>query len=246
MGSFIGSGASGSVYMACHRDDDSQIFAIKSINVYDKNKRAQLKKDLNILIYNANCNFLVKYFGAFFLKGAVKIILEFMDCGSLDGLIRKVRVLPQPCCPESIISKMTQQILAAIEYLHITKHIIHRDLKPGNVLINSKGFVKLTDFGIARSLEDTNDFSKTFIGTRKYMAIERIMGNNYSYSSDIWALGLIVYELATGSFPYNYSPNYLEFVDELLNKPEISLPNDGTFSLELQDFVKRWLGSKQL
>lgn len=114
-------------------------------------------------------------------------------------------------------------------------------MKPGNILINSEGLVKLTDFGIAKTLENTSGFCNTFVGTKTYMSPERIMGKEYSYSSDIWSLGLVLFELATGVFPYNFSKVYIEHVDSILNDPEPTLPDNGAFSPELQNFISRCL-----
>lgn len=101
--------------------------------------------------------------------------------------------------------------------------------------------VKLTDFGIARTLDNSAGLSNTFVGTKTYMSPERIMGEEYSYSSDIWSLGLVVYELATGQFPYNFSKVYIEHVDSILKDPEPTLPDDGIYSPELQNFITRCL-----
>jgi serine/threonine protein kinase len=132
-------------------------------------------------------------------------------------------------------------MLQGLLYLHKVRHQIHRDMKPGNILINSEGFVKLTDFGIAKTLENTSDLCNTFVGTKTYMSPERIEGKEYSFSSDIWSLGLIVYELATGSFPYKFSKVFIEHIESILMDSEPTLPNDGTFSPELQNFITRCL-----
>lgn len=126
-------------------------------------------------------------------------------------------------------------------YLHKVKHQIHRDMKPGNILINTYGLVKLTDFGIAKTLENSSAYCNTFVGTKTYMSPERIMGKEYSYSSDIWSLGLILFELATGVFPYNFSKIFIEHVESILRDPEPTLPDDGTFSPEMQNFITRCL-----
>ena len=125
-------------------------------------------------------------------------------------------------------------------FLH-KKHQIHRDLKPGNVLVNTEGVVKLTDFGISKTLDNSTEFCNSFVGTKNYMSPERILGKDYSYSSDVWSLGLIIFELATGQFPYVFSKYYIEHVDYILKQPDPTLPNDGTFSYELQDFITRSL-----
>ena len=87
-------------------------------------------------------------------------------------------------------------------FLHTTKHQMHRDIKPENILLNSEGQLKLTDFGISKQLEKTYAITNTFVGTLIYMSPERMGGKNYSYSSDIWSLGLVILELACGKHPY--------------------------------------------
>src|SRR4051812_32117965 len=114
-------------------------------------------------------------------------------------------------------------------------------MKPANILINTDGLVKLTDFGIAKTLDNTTDLTSTFVGTRTYMSPERILGYNYSFSSDIWSLGLIIYELAVGKFPYKLSDVFIEYLDSMLKDPEPTLPDDGDFSPELRNFLTRCL-----
>jgi mitogen-activated protein kinase kinase 1 len=108
-------------------------------------------------------------------------------------------------------------------------------------LINTEGSVKLTDFGISKTLENSTQFCNSFVGTKNYMSPERILGSDYSYSSDVWSLGLIVYELATGQFPYKFSKYYIEHVDYILNQPDPTLPVDGAFSDEIRDFITKCL-----
>jgi len=79
---------------------------------------------------------------------------------------------------------------------------VHRDIKPANLLVNLKGDVKITDFGVTAGLHDSVSTCTTFVGTVTYMSPERIRNSSYSYAADIWSLGLTVLEFATGRFPY--------------------------------------------
>ena len=235
---FIGSGASGSVHRAVHKPTGIHL-AIKSIKIYDKNSRDQLKNDLKVLCSN-KCRNIITFYGAFFTEGNVKIILEYMNCGSLDKMLKviKTKKLSPPCIPENILSKITKQILLGLSYLHKEKHQIHRDIKPANILINTDGIVKLTDFGISRSLETSQNLADTFVGSKSYMSPERITGKKYSYPSDIWSLGLVIYELATGEEPYGGGSDFLTQITKIVENPEPRL-NSNIFSKEFCDFIEK-------
>jgi len=92
-------------------------------------------------------------YGAFFDEGSVKVILELMDAGSLENII-KIYNLAQVkhYIDEHILVKIALQILCGLSYLH-SNNQLHRDVKPANVLINTKGEVKLTDFGISKQID---------------------------------------------------------------------------------------------
>ena len=161
-----------------------------------------------------------------------------MNLGSLDKIITKIKSkkLPQPCIPEPILAKIAAQILNGLSYLHKVKHQIHRDIKPANILINSDGVVKLTDFGIAKSLNNTADFSHTFVGSKNFMSPERMTGDNYSYPSDVWSFGLVVYELATGNYPFDSGNDFLSQITSIVDGPEPEIDKN-LFSKELSEFV---------
>jgi len=155
--------------------------AIKTVNVLDKEKRAQLLNDLKLLVFNPKnaagiCENLVQLFGAYFEDISVKLILELMDVGSLrDILNMRKNILGSSKVEERLIAlilkqvRLTQQVLTGLRFLHSVKHQIHRDLKPENILMNSLGQVKLTDFGISKQLESTLGFAESFVGTPTYM-----------------------------------------------------------------------------
>ena len=210
MGKRIGSGACSSVFVGTHRRT-GECFAVKTFNVYDRDRKKQFEKELGVLLH-FNCDCLVSFFGVSYHEGTVGLILEFMDCGSLDCIMD-----PRIHVTEPVLAAITYQILWGLCYLH-HDHNIHRDLKPGNVLMNSNGEVKLSDFGIFRSLADTVATSETFTGTYKFMSPERLEGKSYNETADIWSLGVMVLQLWAKKYPFErgaFSP--LELVDVLEN-----------------------------
>lgn len=108
-------------------------------------------------LQKANCPFLVQFLGAMYEEGAVKVALEYMDMGSLKSLLKlatkkdgdKIQQ-KKPVIPEAVMSKIYQQLLVGLSYLNVCLKQMHRDIKPDNILVNKKGYVKLTDFGISK------------------------------------------------------------------------------------------------
>lgn len=89
-------------------------------------------------------------------------------------------------------------MVLAIGYLHKQFNVIYRDLKPENIILDEHGYLKLTDFGLAKQA----DFSNTFCGTPEYVSPEMLDGSGHDKTVDWWALGIIAYELLSGIPPY--------------------------------------------
>ena len=96
------------------------------------------------------------------------------------------------------------QIILAIEFLH-SKKIIYRDLKPENIVLNNNGYIKITDFGLAKdNIGDDSDLTQTFCGTPEYLAPEIIRGDRYGKSVDVWCIGILLYEMLYGFVKINF------------------------------------------
>ncbi|ETV84896.1 STE/STE7/MEK1 protein kinase, variant 3 [Aphanomyces astaci] len=214
-GDTIGRGASGTVVKSRHRPSGT-ILALKLINMNDKGKREQLMREIHAL-FDSECLCLVTFYGAFLKDSAVALALEYMDGGSLENVVHQLGALP-----ERILANITYQILCGLSYLKSRKRV-HRDIKPSNILLNSKGEVKLTDFGIATELHNSVAMCGSFVGTFKYMSPERIQHKPYSYSSDIWSLGLVLIESATGQYPYQQPKTTIDMIQSVLESPPPSL-----------------------
>ncbi|XP_055780601.1 dual specificity mitogen-activated protein kinase kinase 1 isoform X4 [Salvelinus fontinalis] len=94
---------------------------------------------------------------------------------------------------------MARKVIKGLSYLREKHKIMHRDVKPSNILVNSRGEIKLCDFGVSGQLIDS--MANSFVGTRSYMSPERLQGTHYSVQSDIWSMGLSLVEMAVGRFP---------------------------------------------
>tara|TARA_B100000925_G_scaffold159615_1_gene119841 strand:- start:59 stop:1216 length:1158 start_codon:yes stop_codon:yes gene_type:complete len=136
-------------------------------------------------------------------KGIVYIILEYCNGGDLSKYISSDNINQD--------YRYFSQILSGLEYLH-KNNILHRDIKPQNILIHNNN-IKISDFGFAKAFEK-NELITTFCGSPLYMAPEIIIDKEYNAQSDIWSLGVIIYELFTKSHPY-YTSSKKELWDNI-------------------------------
>ncbi|KAK5116464.1 hypothetical protein LTR62_008013 [Meristemomyces frigidus] len=179
------------------------IMAMKEMRLeLDDAKFASIVMELDIL-HRCISPYIVDFYGAFFQEGCVYICMENMDGGSMDKLYGDG-------VPENVLRKVTLGAVLGLKSLKEEHNIIHRDVKPTNILVNTRGQVKLCDFGVSGNL--VASIAKTNIGCQSYMAPERISGGGmaaagaaggtYSVQSDIWSLGLTIIECAMGRYPY--------------------------------------------
>jgi len=182
------------------------------------------------------CPWLVAMHNAFYEEAKVYTVLEFMDKGSLADLI--AQYAPSGGLKdERELGKIALQMLNGLNYLHRQHHQVHRDLKPANVMLNSTGAVKISDFGISSQLDSTAAMCSTFVGTTCFMSPERLSGDPYSYSSDLWSFGLIMLELASGKYPYSSGDSsYFKLLGMIMDEPSPSLP-DSEFSDAFAEFI---------
>ncbi|XP_055060358.2 dual specificity mitogen-activated protein kinase kinase 5 isoform X2 [Misgurnus anguillicaudatus] len=185
----LGHGNGGTVYKAYHQLG-KRVLAVKIIPLdITVELQKQIMSELEIL-YKCDSPYIIKFYSAFFVENRISICTEFMDGGSLDVYWK---------IPEHVLGRIIVAVVKGLTYLWSLK-ILHRDVKPSNMLVNTRGQVKLCDFGVSTQL--VNSIAKTYVGTNAYMAPERISGEQYGIHSDVWSVGISFMELALGSFPY--------------------------------------------
>lgn len=227
----IGEGAYGSVHRATHRET-GYILAIKQVSM-DTDLQDIIKEIT--MMQNCDCPQVVKYYGSYFKKPELWIIMEYCGGGSISDVMR----LRQKPMTESQISTIFQQTLAGLEYLHLCRKI-HRDVKAGNILLTDKGEAKLADFGVAGQLTDTLNKRNTMIGTPFWMAPEVIQEIGYDCLADIWSVGITAIEMAEGKPPYaDIHPMRAIFM--IPAKPAPQLKDSERWSKEFIDFVGKCL-----
>eukprot|EP01029_Cantina_marsupialis_P002339 TRINITY_DN1215_c0_g2_i1.p1 TRINITY_DN1215_c0_g2~~TRINITY_DN1215_c0_g2_i1.p1 ORF type:complete len:661 (-),score=214.10 TRINITY_DN1215_c0_g2_i1:233-2215(-) len=244
--SVLGRGASGVVYKMIHRPSLKTV-AVKKIPVFEQGKRHQMVQELRTLNTNSAsltsthsskipCPFIVGFFDAFVVanEGSISIVVEYMDGGSLQDII-DTGGIPH----EAVLKNIAYRVVHGLSFIH-ERHQIHRDIKPSNLLINHNGDVKISDFGIVKELGGSMDKANTFVGTLLYMSPERVAGESYDCSSDIWSFGLAMITLATGVFPLKSDGGYWGVMQNLKDQPSPSLPSK-EFSEEFCDFIDQCL-----
>ncbi|XP_075516168.1 mitogen-activated protein kinase kinase 6-like [Primulina tabacum] len=232
----IGKGSGGVVQLVRHKWVGT-LFALKVIQMNIQEEiRKQIVQELKIN-QASQCPHVVVCYHSFYHNGAISLVFEYMDRGSLVDIIRQVKTILEP-----YLAVVCKQVLQGLVYLHHERRVIHRDIKPSNLLVNHKGEVKITDFGVSAVLATSMGQRNTFVGTYNYMAPERISGSTYDNKSDIWSLGLVILECAIGRFPYTKSedqqsgPSFYELLQSIVGSPPPAAPPD-QFSPEFCSFI---------
>lgn len=232
----LGAGQSGTVSKVLHLPSQKTM-ARKIVHLEAKEVvQSQIMRELRIM-HECDSPFIIEFYGTFLQEGNVVICMEYADCGSLAHIFKITGPFP-----EFMLKHVAYSVLSGLIYLYEEHRIIHRDVKPSNVLLTSKGKIKLCDFGVSREL--INSIADTFVGTSTYMSPERIQGGVYSVKGDVWSLGIMLYELASGkqaftndSEPGNTQVSILELLQRIVNEQPPSLSVKDGFSSELSDFV---------
>ena len=127
-----------------------------------------------------------------------------------------------------------------LEYLQ-KKYIAHRDIKPSNIMIDSNGYLKMIDFGTSKLLKD---YTSTIIGTPHYIPPEILQGKGYSLSCDFWSVGICIYEIFYGFYPFgNYSHEIIEIYKEILNKKNYTLSKNPLY-IDVNNLIQKLLNKK--
>ncbi|KAF3932947.1 hypothetical protein ABW20_dc0101988 [Dactylellina cionopaga] len=227
----VGKGAFGSVYKAWDKMNRRWV-AIKVFDLEGDDDIADLTEEIAILSACRHPN-VTEHYISFFKGHHLWIVMEFVDYGSCQDWIRATSVRD-----EEYIAVIIREIVKALIYIHDCQ-LIHRDLKAANILLSSKGDVKLADFGVSARVTEYASIRNTFVGTPLWMAPEVInthLSKEAGYGSkiDIWSLGITAYELAVGEPPYAGS-THARAILAIGSHAPARLSTD--FSSAFQDFI---------
>lgn len=165
---------------------------------------------------------IVKYIESFVENNQIIIIMENCAGGDLDQLIKSHKTL-KSFFPEGCVLDWAVQLASALSHIHALK-IIHRDLKPSNIFLTLDGKLKLGDFGVSKALDNTSDVALTQIGTPLFLSPEVCNNLPYTNKCDIWALGCVLYELATFKKPF-MANSFLALALKIIDQDPEPLPS---------------------
>ncbi len=208
---FLGKGKFGNVSLVHNKKN---IYAIKAISRKAADRQKILAKYFvaeRKIMLALDHPFILKYVKSLKNEVFCFFLIEFINGKNLDDYLSDRKYLRNSFETKFYIG----MLLYVIDYLH-KKNIAHRDLKPSNIMIDKNGYIKLIDFGTSKII---TDFTQTIIGTPHYIAPEILLGKGYTLTSDYWSIGICMYEIYYGSYPYgNSATDILEIYKDILHK----------------------------
>lgn len=228
----LGKGGFGEVYKVKMKSNN-KYYALKTI---DKKKvmKSKIRNYVEIernIYSNSHSPFIVKFYRAFQSTLYLYLLIEYMPNGDLKSFIKNFKTLP-----ENEVRLIAAQIILAIEHLHY-QGIIYRDLKPDNILFDSEGYVKLTDFGLCKAHVIDNKSCKSFCGSLSYLPPEILDKKGHGRAADWYCLGTVIYEMLNGIPPY-FSPCGKDVIMNNIRSAELTFNNDN-ISDEAKDLIRK-------
>ncbi|XP_032018238.1 ribosomal protein S6 kinase alpha-2 isoform X2 [Hylobates moloch] len=195
----LGQGSYGKVFLVrkVKGPDAGQLYAMKvlkkaTLKVRDR-VRSKMERDI---LAEVNHPFIVKLHYAFQTEGKLYLILDFLRGGDLFTRLSK-----EVMFTEEDVKFYLAELALALDHLH-SLGIIYRDLKPENILLDEEGHIKITDFGLSKEAIDHDKRAYSFCGTIEYMAPEVVNRRGHTQSADWWSFGVLMFEMLTGSLPF--------------------------------------------
>ncbi|KAG2224411.1 hypothetical protein INT45_002950 [Circinella minor] len=208
-GSLIGRGTFGDVYLGLN-PLSGELMAVKQVELPVENSATEERKKGMVVALQREIDLLkdlqheniVQYLGSQTDAAHFSIFLEYVPGGSVAGLLASYGAFQEP-----LVTSFVRQILKGLNYLH-GRDIVHRDIKGANVLVDNKGGVKISDFGISKKVEEdmmqvsSAPHRPSLQGSIFWMAPEVVKQTHYTRKADIWSLGCMVVEMFTGDHPF--------------------------------------------
>lgn len=219
----IGEGAFGQAVLV--EDEQGSKLVCKMVDVREASpKEVQETRKEAQLLASFKHPFIVDYRSNFLDGGYLGIFMAYCEGGDLATQISLARDAQRRIAEPQILRWITQALLA-LKYIH-DKHVLHRDLKSGNFFLSKAGNLKMGDFGIAKVLSSTQAIARTAIGTPYYLSPEVCQEKPYAWPADIWAMGVILYELCALKLPFDGGSNMVILVQSIIRGTAPPLPEE--------------------
>eukprot|EP00930_Biecheleria_cincta_P071170 TRINITY_DN58696_c0_g1_i1.p1 TRINITY_DN58696_c0_g1~~TRINITY_DN58696_c0_g1_i1.p1 ORF type:complete len:502 (-),score=139.47 TRINITY_DN58696_c0_g1_i1:46-1551(-) len=232
----IGTGAFGKAYLVKNTEAD-QLCVVKQMETasMDAKERDDAVKEAVVLKKMQHPNII--QFQEIFMtrKGKLCIVMEYADGGDLSSALKSQA---GKLVPEAQVFEWFVQVCFSLHYVHQRK-VLHRDLKGQNIFLMASGQTKLGDFGIARVLEATKDCAKSMVGTPYYLSPEIIQEKPYAFKSDVWSLGVVLYEMVSLKHPFEAES--LVYLAQKILKDTVPDPDAEMYSANLSALIRRML-----
>ncbi|XP_072393984.1 cGMP-dependent protein kinase 1 isoform X1 [Diabrotica undecimpunctata] len=228
----LGVGGFGRVELVQIRGRSNKSYALKQMKkaqIVETRQQQHIMSEKEIM-GEANCDFIVKLFKTFKDAKYLYMLMESCLGGELWTVLRD-----KGHFDDATTKFCTACVVEAFDYLH-SRNIIYRDLKPENLLLDNSGYVKLVDFGFAKKLQ-TGRKTWTFCGTPEYVAPEVILNKGHDISADYWSLGVLMFELLTGTPPFTGSDPMRTYNIILKGIDQIDFPR--SITRNAQALIKR-------
>ena len=210
-------GAFSNIYIGYNKHSKKKV-AIKEIIIQKNNSKKYIKREIEIHKKLKHYN-VVLLLDIIYKSDRIYIIMEYCNNGSLSSFMNKRRM------NEIYVQNFIYQLTEGLKYLRDLR-ISHRDLKPHNLLICNKTTLKISDFGLAKEYSEIDideNLKQTYCGSPMYMSPEILNYNAYDTKSDLWSIGIIIYEMLTGKLPYKVK-NLNQLMK--LSKSPIKIPTE--------------------
>ena len=235
---FLGKGKFGTVSLVHNKKYFYAIKAISRLSVEREKILAKYFVDEKRIMLSLDHPFIVKMVKSMKNQHFCFLLIEFVNGNNLDQYLSNRQYRQNKYETQFYVGS----ILLMLDYLQ-KKYIAHRDIKPSNIMIDSNGYLKMIDFGTSKVLSLT-DYTSTVIGTPHYIAPEILLGKGYSLSCDFWSLGICMYEIFYGKYPFgNFANEVIEIYKDILRK-DYSYPSESKKVANVNSFIDCLLNKK--